>query len=429
MFKMEFFETSKYHTLKKSTYINLRWIGIIGQLFSIYLVYFYFNFDFDFIYTNLIIFLGIFSNLYLIFFYKKTQLSDRSALLFLLIDIIQLGALIYLTGGAKNPFIIFLIIPSVFASTNLGIKTNLLLAMITCLIIIFLTFYSKDLPKPLGQHFHISSYLYYSIPVSLIIALIFLNYFALIFGNESRLRKEALNKMEEIMAKEHEMLSLGGQAAAAAHSLGTPLSTIKIISQELAKQLKNQKDVIQDIELLSSQVERCNQILKRLSLNPDIEDNFIDEDLTIRDYLKEIINSFKETSKKDFNFNYQQDSSPKKITKSIEIVYGLRNFIGNANKFCKKKVYINLISNSEFTIVTIVDDGEGYPSDIISKIGEPYLKTFSSYDKDKTGLGLGIFIGKTLLEKNFASVSCSNSKTRSGAEVEIKWRNKDLYNI
>ena len=107
--------------------------------------------------------------------------------------------------------------------------------------------------------------------------------------------------------------------------------------------------------------------MKRLLLNPDIEDNFIDEDLTIRDYLKEIINSFKETSKKDFNFNYQQDSSPKKITKSIEIVYGLRNFIGNANKFCKNKVYINLISNSEFTIVTIVDDGEGYPSDIISK--------------------------------------------------------------
>ncbi len=429
MFKMKFFETSKYHTLKKSTYINLRWIGIIGQLCSIYLVYFYFGFDFNFFYTNLIIFLGIFSNFYLILFYKKTQLSDRSALLFLLIDIIQLGALIYLTGGAKNPFIIFLIIPSVFASTNLGIKTNLFLAIITCLIIIFLTFYSKDLPKPLGEHFHVSSYLYYSIPVSLIIALIFLNYFALIFGNESRLRKEALNKMEEIMAKEHEMLSLGGQAAAAAHSLGTPLSTIKIISQELIKQLKNQKDVIQDIELLSSQVERCNQILKRLSLNPDIEDNFIDEDLTIRDYLKEIITSFKVTSKNDFNFNYEQDSYPKKITKSIEIVYGLRNFIGNANKFCKNKIYINLKSNNDSTIVTIADDGEGYPNDIISKIGEPYLKTFSSSSVDKTGLGLGIFIGKTLLEKNFAVVNCFNSKTRSGAEIEIKWKNKDLFNI
>tara|TARA_B100000963_G_scaffold133066_1_gene115888 strand:+ start:3854 stop:5134 length:1281 start_codon:yes stop_codon:yes gene_type:complete len=426
---MKFFETSKYNSLKKSTYINLRWIGIIGQLFSLYLVYFYFNFKFDFFYTNLVILLGALSNLYLIFVYKKTQLSDKSALLFLLIDIIQLSILIYLTGGARNPFLIFLIIPSVFASTNLGIKTNLLLVLITCIMIIFLTFYSSDLPKPLGEHFHVSNYIYYSIPVSLIIALIFLNYFAIIFGRESRLRKEALNKMEEIMAKEHEMLSLGGQAAAAAHSLGTPLSTIKIISQELTKQLKNQKDVIQDIELLSSQVERCNQILKRLSLNPDIEDNFIDEDLTMRDYLKEIITSFKETSKNDFNFNYEQDASSKKITKSIEIVYGLRNFIGNANKFCKNKVYINLRSNNEHTIVKIEDDGEGYPNDIISKIGEPYLKTFTSSNTGKIGLGLGIFIGKTLLEKNFATVNCSNSKTRSGAEVEIKWKNKDLFNI
>ena len=176
---------------------------------------------------------------------------------------------------------------------------------------------------------------FYSIPIALIIALVFLNYFAIIFGTESRLRKEALNKMEEVMAKEHEMLSLGGQAAAAAHSLGTPLSTIKIITQELKKQFKNKKDLIQDIELLSSQVERCNQILKRLSLNPNEEDDFIDEDLSIRDYLKEIILSFKETSNKNFIFNFDQDSNPKKITKSIEIVYGLRNFIGNANKFSK----------------------------------------------------------------------------------------------
>ena len=192
-------------------------------------------------------------------------------------------------------------------------------------------------------------YYFYSIPIALIIALVFLNYFAIIFGAESRLRKEALNKMEEVMAKEHEMLSLGGQAAAAAHSLGTPLSTIKIITLELSKQLKGNKELIQDIELLSSQVERCNQILKKLSLNPNEEDEFIDEDLNIRDYLKEIILSFKETSEKQFIFNFDQDSNSKKITKSIEIVYGLRNFIGNANKFSKNKIFINLKSDNEFT--------------------------------------------------------------------------------
>ena len=422
---MKFFETSKYYTLKKSTYITLRWIGIIGQLVSINLVYFYFGFDFDFIYSILIVCIGIISNLYLIFIYQKTQLSDRSALLFLLIDIFQLGSLIYLTGGVVNPFVIFLIIPSVFASSNLGLRTNLLLVSTTTIVIIFLTFFSKELPKPLSDHFHVDQYYYYSIPVALIIALIFLNYFAIIFGSESRLRKEALNKMEEVMAKEHEMLSLGGQAAAAAHSLGTPLSTIKIISQELKYQLKDQKEVIQDIELLSSQVERCNQILKRLSLNPNEEDDFIDEDLTMKDYLKEIVSNFKETSNKNFVLNFDQDSNPKKITKSIEIVYGLRNFIGNANKYCSKNIFINLKSDNEITEITIEDDGGGYPSDILSKIGEPYLK---SSDK-KSGLGLGLFIGKTLLEKNFASVNCWNSQTRSGAEVIIRWKNKDLFNL
>ena len=426
---MKFFETSKYYSLKKSTYINLRWIGIIGQIASIYLVYFYFNFEFDFLYSNVIIFFGILSNFYLIFIYKKTQLSERSALIFLLIDIFQLGALIYLTGGIVNPFVIFILIPSVFASSNLGFKTNILIVAITTLIIIFLTFYSRELPSPINNHFHVDDYYYYSIPVALIIALIFLNYFAIVFGSESRLRKEALNKMEEVMAKEHEMLSLGGQAAAAAHSLGTPLSTIKIITQELKQQLKNNKTVIQDIDLLSSQVERCNEILKRLSLNPNEEDDFIDVNLSIRDYIKEIVTSFKETSSKEFILDFEQDLNEKKMTKSIEIVYGLRNFIGNANKFSSKKIFITLKSDNEQTEVIIEDDGEGYPNDILSKIGEPYLKSFNYSNKEKTGLGLGIFIGKTLLEKNFALINCRNSKTRSGAKVSIKWKNKDLFNI
>ena len=426
---MKFFETSKQYSLKKSIYINLRWIGIIGQLISVYLVYFFFNFDFDFIYSNIFITFGIIGNLYLIFVYKKTLLTDRSAFIHLLIDIIQLCGLIYLTGGIKNPFIIFLIIPSVFASSNLSFRTNSALVLITTLSILFLTFYSKDLPAPLSDHFHVSNYYFYSIPLALIIALLFLNYFAIIFGTESKLRKDALNKMEEIMAKEHEMLSLGGQAAAAAHSLGTPLSTIKIITQELSKQLKDQKEVMQDIDLLSSQVERCNEILKRLSLNPNEEDEFIDEDLSMKDYLKEIILSFKETSKKEFILNLDQDMNSKKITKSIEIVYGLRNFIGNANKFSKSKIFISLLSNNDSTIITIEDDGDGYPNDILSKIGEPYLKSAKSSDKEKMGLGLGLFIGKTLLEKNFATVNCWNSKTRSGAEVIIKWKNKDLFNL
>jgi len=426
---MKFFETSKYHSFKKSTYITLRWIGIIGQLIAVNFVYFFLNSDFDFITSNIIIFLGVLSNLYLIFIYKKTQLSDRSAFVFLLIDILQLGILLYLSGGITNPFIIFILIPSVFSSSNLGFKTNTLLVFLTAIIILFLTFNHENLPINLNSDFHNNHYFYYSIPTSLIIALVFLNYFAMTFGSQSRLRKEALGKMEEVMAKEHELLSLGGQAAAAAHSLGTPLSTITIIAHDLMKQFKGQKDIEKDIELLNSQVDRCNKILKRLTLNPVEEDEFIDKDSSIRDYLHEIILSFKEISKKNFVFNFDQDSNPKIISKSIEIVYGLRNFIGNANKFSKNTVFINLKSDSETTEVAIEDDGPGYPKDITSKIGEPYLKSNYLNEKSKEGLGLGLFIGKTLLEKNFASVNCRNSKTRSGAEVVIKWKNKELFNI
>ena len=131
---MKFFETSKYFSLKKSTYINLRWIAIIGQLITINLVYFVFKFDFNFLITNTIIFFGIFSNLYLIYVNQKTQLSDGPAFIFLTIDILQLSFLIYLTGGISNPFIVFLIIPSVFSSSNLAFRTNLLLLFKTSVV-------------------------------------------------------------------------------------------------------------------------------------------------------------------------------------------------------------------------------------------------------------------------------------------------------
>jgi two-component system sensor histidine kinase RegB len=426
---MKFFETSKYFSLKKSTYINLKSIAIIGQLITVNFIYFIFDFRFNLILANSIILLGVLSNLYLIYINKNTQLLDKTSFFLLFIDISQLSCLIYLTGGIINPFSIFLIIPAIFSSSNLSFRSNLLLVSFTVLIIIFLTFFNQPLPYPVSEHFYVDSYYYYSIPIALIIALIFLNYFALSFGSESRIRKEALNKMEEIMSKEHELLSLGGQAAAAAHSLGTPFSTMKIISSDLLEQFKDNEDVKKDIELLSSQLERCSEILKKLTLNPVVEDEFIDGDLTMADYMGEIVKSFQETSKKEFIVNYDQNSNPLNITKSIEIVYGLRNFIGNANKFSANKIFINIKSDSDSTEVIIEDDGEGYPKDVLSKIGEPYIKSIKSSIKSKSGLGLGIFIGKTLLEKNYANILCRNSRTRDGAEVSIKWKNEDLLKL
>ena len=426
---METNSVSKIYSLNKSIYINLRWIGIIGQFITINIVYFFFKFQFNIYLTNLIIFLGILTNLILVYFYQKNILSNRASFLFLLIDILQLSSLIFLTGGILNPFSIFLIIPSVFSSSNLDLKASLTLICLTVFSILLLTFYHIELIYPETNIILVNNFYYYAIPTSLIIALVFLNYFAVTFGRESRLRKEALDKLEQVIAKEQELVSLGGQAAAAAHSLNTPLSTIKVISQDMYEQFKDQRDLKKDIELLVSQVERCGQILKKLSLNPSQEDDFINQELSISEYVTEIIKSFKEISDKEFVINLSQDSNSFKISKKIEIIYGIRNFVGNANKFAKNKIYVSVKSNNEFTEISIEDDGKGYPKDILGKIGEPYIKSSSDKNDKKTGLGLGIFIGKTLLERNKAKVICRNSKTRPGAEVIISWKNTFLKNI
>ncbi|OUX46661.1 MAG: two-component sensor histidine kinase [Candidatus Pelagibacter sp. TMED275] len=423
---MNFFEDSKYYSLYKPTYVNLRWIAILGQLITVYVVNFYFNFEFSFLLSNIAILIGVFSNIYLLFFYKGSYLSNKLAFFILNLDIFQLGFLLFLTGGVSNPFVIFLILPCVFSSSNLDIKTNFLLVSETILFIIFLTFFNYDLPWPISESFLVSDYYYYSIPFSLFVALIFLNYFGLKFGAEARIRKEALNKMEEIMAKEHELLSLGGQAAAAAHSFGTPFSTIKIIAQELLEQFKDDANVKKDLELLVSQIQRCNQILKKLTLNPITKDDFVIRNITIENSISEIIKSFEEISEKIFIFNFDKDAYQEKINNSVEIIYGLRNFIGNANKYSNEKIYITLIGDINFTKVIIEDDGEGLSNEILNKIGQPYL---NNINKEKSGLGLGIFIGKTLLEKNFANLRFDNSKKYGGAKVEIIWKNLDLKKI
>jgi len=425
---MEIDQSIKTYSLNKITYLNLRWIAIIGQFITINSVKFIFGFEFNFILANIIVFLGAISNLILIYSYKKNQLSEKLSFYFLILDICQLSFLLYLTGGTINPFSIFLLIPSVFASSILSLKTNILLIIFTITSIVFITFFHEELPSPLNQYIF-NQYYYYAVPVALVIALIFLNFFALAFGKESRVRKEALDKIQEVIAKEHELLSLGGQAAAAAHSLGTPLSTIKIISQDLFEQLKNNKDIAKDIKLLISQIDRCNEILKRLSLNPTIEDDFIDKDLSLHDYVKEIVNSFEEISDKNFNIDYEQNVNSFNIRKSIEIVYGMRNFIGNANKFSNKNIFITIKSDSEISEIIIEDDGPGFSKDILNKIGEPYIKSLRLKDNNKSGLGLGIFIGKTLLEKNSAKLIFRNSETRGGAEIKIEWLNRSLVNI
>ena len=428
---MKFRETSKIFSLNKSTYVNLRWIAYIGQLITIFLVQFILKFKFDYISCIFVIFISVLSNLYLNFKIKENQLSNFRSSLFLTFDILQLSILFFFTGGITNPFIFLIIIPAVFSSQYLSIKSSVILVFLTTFVLFVLTFFFKSLPSPDVLHFHAPNYYLYSIPVAIFIGLTFLVYFGVRFGNENRIRKEAYDKMQEIMAKENELISLGGQAAAAAHSLGTPLSTILLTSKELQKEFGKNKKIKNDLDLLVSQSNRCSAILKKLTLDPNIEDEFFDNEISMDNYIKEIVRSYEEISDKKFVINLKEFKNKVKSYKSPEIVYGLRNFIGNANKFSIKRVDVFLTSNREETEIIVKDDGPGFPIDLIdkSKLGEPYIRTKESQQISKYGLGLGTFIGKTLLERNFAKVSFKNSKNIKGAEVKIKWLNKDLKKI
>jgi len=424
----EVFTSKDNIQLDKKTLVILRWIAIVGQYVTINIVYFVLDFELPFFYCSIIILISIITNIYLQFKVKENQLSNLSSTSYLLYDLIQLAILLYLTGGIINPFAILLIVPAIVSSTFLTLKSTLNLSFITILVLILLTLYHFPLPHPGEFYFDVPSYYLYSITTAVIIGLIFLTYFGTRFGTESRKRTEALNKLELILAKEHELESIGLQAAAAAHSLGTPLSTITVVVKELAKEIGNDPKYSKDINLLLSQTKRCSDILRNLSKDQFKEDSFL-SDIKIEDLLNRIASSYMEISEKKILLYVKKNEINPRIERTLEITYGLRNFIGNAVKYSKSSVEISLESNNKITEVVVSDDGPGFSEDIINVLGEPYIRSKNEIISAKSGLGLGTFIGKTLLERMKAKVKFGKSPKTNGAMVTVQWRTNNLLSM
>ena len=426
----EVFTSKDKIQLDKKTLITLRWMAIIGQYISICIVYFVLKFQFPIISCSIIILFGVLTNLYLQFLVRENQLSNIKSSIYLLHDLIQLSLLLFFTGGVTNPFIILLIIPAIVSSTFLSLRSTVNLSIITIIILIILTVSYQPLPHKVIEelHFHVPNYYLYAIPFSIIIGLLFLTYFGARFGLEARKRTEALNRLELILAKEHELESIGLQAAAAAHSLGTPLSTITVIAKELKKEIGNNPEYLKDISLLLSQTKRCSDILKNLSQDQLQQDNFVNN-IKIGDLLDEVVRSFSEISEKKILLIKEQNELNPQIDRTLEITYGLRNFIGNAVKYSNSLVEINLKSNDTITEVKVSDDGPGFSEDVKDVLGEPYIRSKDKIINSKSGLGLGTFIGKTLLERMKANVQFGSSTKLNGAMVTIKWQTKNLFNI
>ena len=422
------FRTKENLNLDKNTLTVLRYIAIFGQFITINIVYYYLKLDFPIKESYLVVFFGLLTNLFLQLKIRVNQLKDTYASFFLLYDLMQLSILLYLTGGIFNPFTILLIIPAIVSSTFLSMGTTIILSVITSFMLFLLTYFYLPLPGTDTNLFDFPSFYKFGIITSVLIGLIFLSYFGIRFSGETKKRSEALNKLQEVIAKEYELESLGGQAAAAAHSLGTPLATISVVAKELKKEIGNNKEISKDIDLLSSQTKRCSEILKKISKKQIEEDRFLSS-IKLEDLLEEITNSFTETSSKQIDLFVLEDQNKINIQRTPEIIYGLRNFIGNAVKFSKSKVQINLKSNKKIIEIEINDDGPGIPEDIIDKIGEPYIKSKSKELSLNSGLGLGTFLGKTLLERKKAKLQFKRNSELGGALVLVSWDPKDFTNV
>ena len=421
------FRTKENLNLDKSTLTILRYIAIFGQFIAVNLVFFYLDLKFPIKESYIIIFIGLLTNLFLQFKVKVNQLKDSYASLFLLYDSFQLSSLLYLTGGILNPFSILMIIPTIVSSTFLSMGTTIILGIITSFLLLIISFTHLPLPGLDPNIFAVPNYYTIGILISILIGLIFLSYFGIRFAGETKKRSEALNKLQEVISKEYELESLGGQAAAAAHSLGTPLATITVVAKELKKEIGNDKEYSKDIDLLISQTKRCSEILKKISKKQIEEDNFLSK-IKFEDLLQEIIDSFKETSSKQIELVVDNDQNKIAIRRTPEIIYGLRNFIGNAIKFSKSKVLITLRSNKKLIEIKINDDGPGIPEDIITKIGEPYIKSKSKELKLNSGLGLGSFLGKTLLERQGAKLTFTRNGELGGALIFLAWSTNNFVN-
>ena len=409
------------------TLINIRWIAVIGQFFTVSFVHYVLKFDFPYFSSLILIILSALVNIYLeVNKTKFLTISNYYATLSIFYDLVQLILLLFMTGGLSNPFSILIIVPTTISVTYLSRGSSQFIVACSIIYSTVIAFHHLPIPGPTEEILNFPRYYEIGIWLSLTIGIIFLGNYAYQLGKDNRVRAGALNKLEQELTNEKVINSVGGMAAAAVHELATPLATISLVAKELEKQLKNNKSTKEDISLLIEQASRCSSILKDIAKKKQ-QDQFI-ANVSPKELINEIIYSLENKKNKNIDVINKSLNQRIKMTKKTEISYALRNFIENAIKFSKTKVEIEINQNKQNTTIQIIDDGPGFDQDIILNLGQPYLSS-DKVKKNKIGMGLGVFISKSLLERCFAKVSFRNKKGSSGAVIKINWTNSQLANL
>lgn len=407
--------------LRLNTLIRLRWLAIFGQSIAVLVVAYWLEFPLPVGLCFALIAGSAWMNLWLAFRYPAAhRLKPLAAMGILTFDSLQLAGLLYMTGGLTNPFSLLMTVPVVISATSLPLRLTAVLGLLVMAVATFLAFFHLPLPWIEGAPLVMPFVYVAGMWMALLSSIAFTAIYAFRVADEARLLANALAATELVLQREQHLSALDGLAAAAAHELGTPLATITLVAKEMEKVLGKDPKFHDDVTLLRTQSERCREILKRLTSLSSEGEPLLTR-LPITSLIEEVI-----APHRDFGISIKLKPGERIGAEPVGrrnpgVIYGLGNLVENAVDFAHTSVSVSWTWDDASVLLTITDDGAGFPAEVIDRIGEPYMSTRQGAEPGG-GLGLGLFIAKTLLERSGASIVFSNSSgPGEGAVVQIKW--------
>lgn len=418
--------------VRLATIVRLRWVAVAGQLLTLGFVHFWLGFDVPLAYCMALVALSAWLNVFLVIqFPPRHRLTAPFAATLLTYDMLQLAVLLYFTGGIGNPFVMLIVAPCIVSAATLPVVYTAAMCALTLLCTYGLTYEYWPMPWYDGIRFELPLLYKTAILTSVGTGLLFVAFYVRRLAHEGREMSAALAATELILAREQKLHALDGLAAAAAHELGTPLSTIYLIARELQRDLGPDHKHAEDLALLQSQADRCREILRKLTRTPDAQDP-MHQSVSIIEVLSDAASPYRELGKK-LNISGSPVEGAQGVAAAEPVGlrqpglhYGLGNIIENAVDFAKSQVDIIARWDGTKVTVEIVDDGPGFKPDLIDSIGDPYVTSRGAgsgkASTAASGLGLGFFIAKTLLERSGAVVELENRKApETGAKVRLTW--------
>ncbi len=418
--------------LRLETLVRLRWLAVAGQLSALIIVHFFLGFPLPIEGAIIIVTLSVFLNLALRANYPVShRVEDGPAVILLAYDILQLAALLYLTGGLQNPFSSLFLAPVMISATALSPRRTLGLGVLAMGAATFLAFFHLPLPWRPSEVLEMPFLYVAGVWVAILLGLGFIGVYAWRVAEEARQLSDALTATELVLAREQHLSQLDGLAAAAAHELGTPLATIALVAKELERAITPESPLREDITLLIEQSARCRTILSKIASLGGEEASPLNS-MSLGQLLEEVT-----APQRSFGITVSvvldgQGDEPY-CGRNPGLLYGLGNLIDNAVDFASSAVVVSAAWDMSSVTISIRDDGPGFAPEVLGRLGEPYVTERGSRDKvprhGAGGLGLGLFIAKTLLERSGATFQASNLLAPSrGASIRLKWARNDFVN-